>query len=37
MDESNENEELDLTPIIESIVKIINKEEVDEDFIENLN
>lgn len=36
MDESNENKELDLTPIIESIVKIINKEEVDEDFIEKI-
>lgn len=36
MDESNENEELDLTPIIESIVKIINKEEVDEEFIEKI-
>lgn len=36
MDESNENKELDLTPIIESIVKIINKEKVDEDFIEKI-
>lgn len=36
MDESNENNELDLTPIIESIVKIINKEEVDEEFIEKI-
>lgn len=36
MDESNKNKELDLTPIIESIVKIINKEEVDEDFIEKI-
>lgn len=36
MDESNENKELDLTPIIESIVKIINKEEVDEDFIKKI-
>lgn len=36
MDESNENKELDLTPIIESIVKIINKEEVDEDSIEKI-
>ena len=36
MDESNENKELDLTPIIESIVKIINKEEVDEEFIEKI-
>ena len=35
MDESN-NEELDLTPIIESIVKIINKEEVEEEFIEKI-
>lgn len=36
MDESNENKELDLTPVIESIVKIINKEEVDEEFIKNI-
>lgn len=36
MDESNETQELDLTPIIESIVKIINKEEVDEEFIEQI-
>ena len=34
MDESN-NEELDLTPIIESIVKIINKE-VEEEFIKKI-
>lgn len=35
-EETSENNELDLTPIIESIVKIINKEEVDEEFIEKI-
>lgn len=34
--ETSENNELDLTPIIESIITIINQENADEEFIEKL-
>lgn len=35
-EETSENNELDLTPIIESIVNIINQEDTDEEFIEKI-
>lgn len=35
-EETSEKQKLDLTPIIESIIKIINKEETDEEFIEKI-
>nr|DAD79108.1 MAG TPA: head to tail adaptor [Siphoviridae sp. ctsDY37]DAF96016.1 MAG TPA: head to tail adaptor [Siphoviridae sp. cteLB10] len=35
-EETSENNELDLTPIIESIVNIINQENTDEEFIEKI-
>ena len=34
--ETSENNELDLTPILESIVNTINKEDTDEEFIEKI-
>ena len=35
-EETSENNELDLTPIIESIVNIINQENTDEEFIKKI-
>lgn len=35
-EETSENNKLDLTPIIESIVNIINQENTDEEFIEKI-
>ena len=35
-EETSENNELDLTPIIESIVNTINQEDTDEEFIEKI-